>query len=216
LALAAVGGYTPSRFLGTVLWRKARPTSTATRRANAKNSPKWRAIHSFNNKSWRSRKSGGPWRRSKRSSSAKPAGRDGVLPLRRRLTERPRGVEGCRGALAPPCKRVRQPAAPYRLVFVPTLRSIKLVLKQSHRRDLTAVARGEPTRITRRGCLPGRAARGSASPRKATCQSSGERAYLIGSRSPTRAKSTGKSSASFREDPQIDERGPLLSRRRTP
>ena len=59
LALAAVGGYTPSRFLGTVLWRKARPTSTATRRANAKNSPKWRAIHSFNNKSWRSRKSGG-------------------------------------------------------------------------------------------------------------------------------------------------------------
>ena len=49
----------------------------------------------------------------------------GATPLRRR-TERPRGVEGCRGALAPPCKRVRKPAAPYRLVFVPTLRSIKI------------------------------------------------------------------------------------------
>jgi hypothetical protein len=29
-----------------------------------------RAIHSFNNKCWRSRKNGGPWRRSKRSSRA--------------------------------------------------------------------------------------------------------------------------------------------------
>ena len=35
-------------------------------------------------------------------------------------------------------QEVRQPAAPYRLVFVPTLWSIKLVLKQSHRCDLTA------------------------------------------------------------------------------
>jgi hypothetical protein len=35
---------------------------------------------------------------------------------------------------------------------------------------LTAEDKREPTRITRRGCLPGRAARGSISPRKATCQ----------------------------------------------
>ena len=43
---------------GTVLWRKARPTSTATRRANAKNSPKRRATISLNSKCWRSPKSG--------------------------------------------------------------------------------------------------------------------------------------------------------------
>jgi hypothetical protein len=53
----------------------------------------------------------------------------GATPLRRQLTERPRGIEGCRGALAPHPRRVRQPAAPHRLVFAPTLRSIKLVLK---------------------------------------------------------------------------------------
>jgi hypothetical protein len=57
----------PSRFLGSVLWRRARPTSTAPRRANAKNAPKRRATISFNSKCWRSRKSGGSWRRSTRS-----------------------------------------------------------------------------------------------------------------------------------------------------
>jgi len=40
----------------------------------------------------------------------------GATPLRRQLTERPRGIEGCRGALAPHPRRVRQPAAPHRLI----------------------------------------------------------------------------------------------------
>ena len=97
-ALAGVGDTPPFRFLGTVLWRKARPTSTATRRANAKNSPEWRAIHSFNNKSWRSRKSGGPWRRSKRSSSAKPAGRDGCYPY---VGDSQKGPEELKDAAGP-------------------------------------------------------------------------------------------------------------------
>ena len=98
IRFSGCGGYAPSKFLGTILWRKARPTSTATRRANAKNSPKWRAIHSFNNKSWRSRKSGGPWRRSKRSSSAKPAGRDGVHPY---VGDSQKGPEELKDAAGP-------------------------------------------------------------------------------------------------------------------
>ena len=129
-----------------------------------------------------------------------PRARSSSSPILFGLTpgawKRPRGVEGCRGALAPPCKRVRQPAAPRRLVFVPTLRSIKLVIKQSHRCDLTAGPTRRPTRITRRVIFPGRAARGSVPPRKAICQVSGERVASIVPRSPARVFAMGKAPGS--------------------
>ena len=49
-------------------------------------------------------------------------------------------------------QEVRQPAAPCRLVSAPNLRSIKLVLKQSHRCDLRRLrARGERKAPPKRG-----------------------------------------------------------------
>ena len=45
-----------------------------------------------------------------------------------------------------------------------------------------------PTRLTRRGSIPGRAARGSISPRKATCQVPASGLSSFGPRSPARAK----------------------------
>jgi hypothetical protein len=58
--------------------------------------------------------------------------------------------------------------------------------------DLTAGTIRGPTRITRRGMFPGRAARGSISLRKATCQVPAGELSSFGPRPPTRAKSHGK------------------------
>ena len=54
--------------------------------------------------------------------------------------------------------------------------------------DLTAGTMRGPTRLTRRGSIPGRAARGSISPRKATCQVPASGSSSFGPRSPARAK----------------------------
>ena len=54
-----------------------------------------------------------------------------------------------------------------------------MVLKQSHRRDLTAVARGEPTRITRWGFLRGSGSARLGLSQKGGLPSSGERCHLV-------------------------------------
>ena len=51
-----------------------------------------------------------------------------------------------------------------------------MVLKQSHRRDLTAGAGGDPTHITRRGCLPESGGARFGLSQKDDLPSSGERA----------------------------------------
>ena len=63
-----------------------------------------------------------------------------------------------------------------------------------HLGDLTAGTMRGPTRLTRRGSIPGRAARGSISPRKATCQVPTSGLSSFGPRSPARAKGATASS----------------------
>ena len=71
--------------------------------------------------------------------------------------------------------------------------------------DLTAGTMRGPTRLTRRGSIPGRAARVLISPRKATCQVPASGLSAFGPRSPARAKDPN------RERPRRQGPGPPAS-----